>query len=217
MQQMYETITISNRTDEPGEKLSLEQFINHPCAQTPAGLLFLALLEENVWSQDFKVTAFFEQDRNSVFITSPLLMDTLGNHEQFIYEERGTCPSVQEVAKILLQRIADHRTVLQIALASFRKIEEDLGFEITDIERNLARSQILNRIPGLTTLNHIPNHWKGTFFDVGGKYILFISETELFWTEPTIFKIDVPVESFENADPTYKYSLIANANPVKTD
>ncbi len=174
--------------------ISIEQFRRTPQAETGVAKLFFELLAENVWSSEFEVSIQAWHTPHSITISSPLLTNFFGDknltfRDDPLSEQR--LPTVEELAKLLVDKVYQHRDSLQIAVGSLLEIANRAGSTADRIQENLARRMVLTMSPGVVIKGRAwySNHCY--FFETGCNRTLFVKDVHIFDAKPTVFEMEV--------------------------
>jgi len=147
---MKSSLGYVSTTNSSDGKVANEDFPKSKLAKTPLGALYAALLEENVWSQDYDVYASFGGETPFLAIS----------HKSFRYSEAGTrnflirlrddntAPNTHEVAMMVLENFKDHKQAISSVVADLENTKRDVESGNAKVLFGLARLAILAAFPG---------------------------------------------------------------------
>lgn len=130
------------------DSISVEDFLKTDHVKTPAGKLFLALLEETTWSKDFEV--YLNIAKKKVGVMSPLLPNQGGYHEIFFVETNEKLPTVEEVLGAIVEATDSRAQSLMTKAEELVGMVRKINLEVSAILQNAGKEVIRKRLKRVT-------------------------------------------------------------------
>lgn len=204
-------------TQNRGDCIPLQDFPGSQFAQTPAGKLFLALLEENTWSSGFEVGIYLEHTPHTVTISSELFISHTGTKQTVLTEVDGKFPSMEEIIKMILSEIEKHRNAVHLTMQSLLQTLRKVESGSNAVYRGLARKAILAKVPKAKLSSRVFVTDDCYIYGDSNERCFFVRQDDVLKSNASVYQIDKPLNDLDGMEIQSEdvTSLIANARLVE--
>lgn len=146
MNPAFKKVSVTNCSSD---NIPYEEFLQSSFAKTPIGRLYIALVEENSWSNDFQVYASLGGENPFLTISNKYFPYTKGGTRSILIQanELGTVPTIQQISILILEKFHEHEYGIKSAIADLEDTRYRVEAQRALVLVGLARTAVLSKIP----------------------------------------------------------------------